>query len=135
MTTVYQQTNNTSVNLLGSPTVVVRLRVPNTGTYLLLGRTAISLPAPAVGQPGGTARAFLTTLDGATVLDEVDVVFAPSIGQVCIALQGTLNVTATNSNEIVDIRILSGNGFGQALFCSLIAISVDQLSGSLLSGT
>ena len=132
--TVYQQTNNTTVNLQSAtpPAVVVQLRVPNTGTYLVLGRLAVKVPAPASGKPPLTAQAFLTTLDGATVLDEVDIQFAPQGSGACITLQGTLNVTATNSNEIVDIRC--GCLFGGASFGSLIAISVDQLSGSLSSG-
>jgi hypothetical protein len=122
---VYQQTN-TGVNLdnVSPPTVVVQLRVPNTGTYLVLGRLAVDMPLPV-----GNAVAYLTTLDGATVLDQVGVTAAG--GKLCIALQGTLNVTAPNSNEIVDIRCSGIQGVAER--CSLIAISVDQLSGSLSS--
>src|ERR1700694_5705878 len=105
--TVYQQTN-TNVNLdnVSPPTVVVQLRVPNTGIYLVLGRLEVLMPVPAA-----TALAYLTTLDGATVLDQVGV--NETGGKLCIALQGTLNVTAPNSNEIVDIRCGGIQGVAQ----------------------
>lgn len=121
--TVYQQTN-TNINLdnVSPPTVVVQLRVANTGTYLVLGRLTVAMPVPAA-----TALANLTTLDGATVLDQAGV--NATGGTLCIALQGTLNVTAPNSNEIVDIRCSGIQGVAKN--CSLIAISVDQLSASL----
>jgi hypothetical protein len=121
--TVYQQTN-TNINLdnVSPPTVVVKLRVPNTGTYLVLGRLTVEFGAPAA-----IAVANLTTLDGATVLDQAKVNGTDT--WLCIALQGTLNVTASNSNEIVDIRCSGIQGV--AINCSLIAISVDQLSASL----
>jgi hypothetical protein len=133
MLTVYQHTNTGVVLQNNIPNVVVQLRVPNTGNYLVLGRVML-------GNAGTTsmgATAFLTTLDGATVLDSVIVTVPTGGGSVCTALQGTLNVSAPNSNEIVDIRCASLNATAlsgaSANSCSLMVISVDQLSGSLSS--
>jgi hypothetical protein len=124
--TVYQQTA-TGIVLQNALNVVVQLRVPNTGTYLVLGRVTVE----NTGTTPVNVNSVLSTLDGATVLDEALVSVAPGVAanQVCVALQGTLNVTAPSQNEIVDIRCASLNATANS--CSLIAISVDQLSGSV----
>jgi hypothetical protein len=108
-------------------TVIEQLRVPNTGNFVVFGRVTVANYAGSVQQ----IVAMLTTLDGATQLDNVWVT-VPSTGNgnvFCIALQGILVPGAPNQNEIVDIRCGALNG--AALFGSLFAISVDQISGSL----
>jgi flagellar basal body rod protein FlgF len=116
--TVYQQTNS-GVTLQNSPILVVQLQCPQEVgrmTVVNSGKTRIN------------ATTILTTLDGATILDEMAVSVAPGT-QVCIVMQGTVNVSAPNSNEIVDIRCVSLNSTTNS--CSLVAISVDQTSGSV----
>jgi hypothetical protein len=70
--TVYQQTA-TGIALQNSLNVVVQLRVPNTGTYLVLGRVTVA----STGTTPTNVNSELTTLDGATVLDEALVTVAP----------------------------------------------------------
>jgi hypothetical protein len=107
-------------------TVVVQLRVPNTGNFLILGRITASNPTTTPQ----TINTEMTTLDGGTVLDEalVAVPAGPNANMVCVTLQGFLSPSLAGQNEIVDLRCSSNC---TANSCSLIAISVDALSGSL----
>jgi hypothetical protein len=70
----------------------------------------------------------MATLDGATTLDSAGCSLAVG-GAASVSPQGTLNLSQTNENEIVDIRCSTANG--TAFQASLIAITVDALSGSL----
>jgi hypothetical protein len=110
--------------------VVVQLRVPNTGTYVVFGKVIISNQFTA---PQGIS-VTMTTSDGATVLDQSPVLVSP-VGQlsggVCISLQGVLDLTSPTENNIVDIRCqqLANLGSAVANDSKLVAISVDALSG------
>jgi hypothetical protein len=110
--------------------VVVQLRVPNTGTYVVFGKVIISNQSTATQGISVT----MTTSDGATVLDQSPVLVSP-VGQlsggVCISLQGVLDLTSPTENNIVDIRCqqLANLGSAVANDSKLVAISVDALSG------
>jgi hypothetical protein len=110
--------------------VVVQLRVPNTGTYVVFGKVIILNQATAPQSISVT----MTTSDGATVLDQSPVLVSP-LGQlnagVCVSLQGVLDLTNPAENEIVDIRCLQLANLGSAGAndSKLVAISVDALSG------
>jgi hypothetical protein len=110
--------------------VVVQLRVPNTGTYVVFGKVIISNQFTV---PQGIS-VTMTTSDGATVLDQSPVLVSP-VGQlsggVCISLQGVLDLTSPTENNIVDIRCqqLANLGSAVANDSKLVAISVDALSG------
>jgi hypothetical protein len=108
----------------GIPTVVVKLRVPNTGNYVLFGKVTISNSATT---PQGLL-ATLTTNDGTMILDLSEVVVPGNAGA-CLVVQGVLNLAMTNENEIVDIRCTTTNG--TASWAQLTAIPVDALSPSL----
>jgi hypothetical protein len=128
--TAYWQSQqaNTSVALQNNnSTVVVKLRLPNTGKFVVWGKVTIFNLA-ATPQ---AATVMMSTYDGGTALDYT----AVSIGAgndsniACVSLQGVLDLSASDENEIVDIRCTAANG--QASWASLIAIPVDALSGSL----
>jgi hypothetical protein len=110
--------------------VVVQLRVPNTGTYVVFGKVIISNQSTATQGISVT----MTTSDGATVLDQSPVLVSP-VGQlsggVCISLQGVLDLTSPTENNIVDIRCQQLANLGSAIAndSKLVAISVDALSG------
>ena len=107
-----------------TPTVVVRLRLPSTGTFVIWGRVAVATTAG--GPSSQTVIVSMTTLDGATALDS----FSFNIGayplSTCVPLQSTLDLSQPDTNEIVDIRCAMTNG--SAYNASLIAIPVDALS-------
>jgi hypothetical protein len=105
-------------------TVVVKLRVPNTGNFVIFGKVNLDNLAAT---PQGLV-AYLTTNDGAMVLDTAQISVSGNSGA-CMVLQGVLNLSRTDENEIVDIRCAAVNG--SANWASLIAIPVDTLSGSL----
>jgi len=110
-------------------TVIVRLRVPNAGNFVVFGKVTVA------NLDGSTQSVLtaLTTLDGATVLDTVYVNIGNSnFGNlVSISLLGSLVLPSLGANEIVDIRCSTTNGY--ASFGKLLAISVDSImSGSLL---
>ncbi|MGA7232505.1 MAG: hypothetical protein WBX95_16425 [Xanthobacteraceae bacterium] len=93
--TVYQQTASGIALETDAPTAVVRLRLPNTGSFLVLGRIVVENSGTLI--EGITAE--LTTLDGATVLDTVSLGVGPAASgsaNSCITLQGTLNVSGPN---------------------------------------
>jgi hypothetical protein len=75
--TVYQQTA-TGIALQNALSVVGQLRVPNTGTYLVLGRLTVQ----NTGTTPVNVNSELSTLDGATVLDEALVSVAPGLTQI-----------------------------------------------------
>ena len=117
--------------LLGdSETVVIRLRVPDPGKYVVFGRlVAVNMVLPLSGGVEATnASVRLTTFDGETELDKVDIrVFNDSFGSVnvSVCLQGTLILPGIVANGIVDIRCIIANGAVQEV--SLFAILVDDL--------
>jgi hypothetical protein len=107
-----------------SDTLILKLRVPSTGNFIIFGRVA-------VGNTGGSPAQIntrLTTLDGVTMLDNFWVVVAPGT-IACASLMGTLSLGSTDENEIVDIRCSTPSGFAQGAM--LIAVPVDQISPSL----
>jgi hypothetical protein len=112
----------------GVSTVVIKLRLPHTGTFVVWGKATVTNSATTV--QGGQVQ--MTTLDGATVLDIAGFSFAPA-GLVTVPLQSTLDLSHTDTNEIVDIRCITANGTVSDF--SLIAIPVDALSGPAAPGT
>ena len=71
----------------------------------------------------------MTTLDGATTLDSTYFIL-PASTAICVQLQSTLDLSQQTVNEIVDIRCSNSTPAGcLAISASLIAISVDALSG------
>jgi len=138
MTTTAFQATGENVNLAPntSPALCVQLRLPNTGTYVVFGRLVVTnLTATTL-----FVTAFLTTLDGSTHLDVVQISLPPGPPNVAggigtsISLQSRLDVTAGNANEIVDIRCTAagdpsgGSGFAVVTQTSLTAISVDAFA-------
>lgn len=112
------------------PTVIIRLILPNAGTFVIWGKVTITNTATAL--MNGTA--FMTTLDGVTTLDSGVFIFAGGSApvDVTVPLQSTLQLGQSTANDIVDIRCV--NGLAQpmaATAASLIAIPVDALSGSV----
>jgi hypothetical protein len=116
------------------PTVVVQLRLPTTGVFVVWGKvTVVSTSVTTVW-----INVSMTTLDGATTLDVISpspLQVLPRAGYggtvvtgVCVPLQSTLNLKQPNVNEIVDIRV-SATDNTQVSGASLIAIPVDGLSG------
>jgi hypothetical protein len=127
MTVTAYRNTATGISLVPSAfTVVVQLRVPNTGNFVVLGRITATNPTTTPQ----TINTEMTTLDGATVLDEALVTVPPgaNANMVCVTLQGFLSPSSSGQNEIVDLRCSSNC---TANSCSLIASSVDALSGSL----
>jgi hypothetical protein len=125
--TAFSQTQDV-VHMKGEiETLVVQLRLPPTGKFVIWGKVMLFGDAR-----GGVCSAVLTTLDGATRLDFCESFFA---GMTCLSLQSTLDVSQPNANQVVDLRCelpsgVAGEPFaGSAQFASLIAISVDALSG------
>ena len=107
--------------------VIVSLRLPPTGKFVIWGKVQFFADVhPTIC----TAR--LTTLDGATQLDFLEVIQS---GLTAVSLQCTLDVSQPNANQVVDLRCMlaeaiEGETFaGSAQFASLIAIQVDALSG------
>lgn len=117
--------NSAAIPLQNSAfTVVVKLRVPNTGNFVVFGKVNMENLATT---PQGLV-VYLTTNDGAMVLDIAQISVSGNSGA-CIMLQGVLSLSRTDENEIVDIRCAAVNG--SANWASLIAIPVDAVSGSL----
>lgn len=100
--------------------VVVRLRIPDAGKFVVFGRVVIT---NYDGDPQN-ANARLTTFDGATEIDRVNVRITR--GDHSISLQGTLSLPSPASNNIVDIRCATYKGLARE--ATLFAISVDDLS-------
>ena len=127
MTVTAYRATATNIPLGDYFTVVVQLRLPNTGNFVVFGRVTITNSATTAE----TCNVELTTLDGATVLDEALIGIPPGAAgnMACVTVQGFLNLSLPGDNEIVDIRCASGGPNVTAYSCSLIAISVDQLSG------
>lgn len=126
--TAYSAVQPASVGLANNtPTLVLQLRLPNTGYFVVFGRVVVSNLAPGV-QP---IQATMTTLDGTTILDfaSVDLPGLSGGNGAVMVLNAILNLNASNQNEIVDIRCSGTNGAAQ--YCSLIAIPVDAISGSV----
>ena len=113
----------------GGPAVIVLLRLPTTGIFVVFGKVIVqSLASPTVSQVIATT---LTTLDGTNNLDQVVTSLVPA-EYACVSLQGILNLSAGNTNEIVDIRYSAqGSNPASAIYGSLIAIPVDAVSGSV----
>jgi hypothetical protein len=107
--------------------VVVRLRVPDSGEYVIFGRLVI------INEDGDpqNAGARLTTFDGVTELDKADVRLdsVSDGGSQAISLQATLHLPSHEANDVIDIRC--GTFSGAARNATLFAISVDGLQGSL----
>jgi hypothetical protein len=114
-----------------APTVIVQLQLPNTGTYVLFGRVIVTNTLPSAQQ----FTATITTLDGATVLDQSDFVVSTGSAiagnEVCVSLQAPLDLTNPTENEIVDIRCQASGGNAGANFARLYAIPVDAISPGL----
>jgi hypothetical protein len=127
--TAYWQTQSVNSVALqnNNPTVVLKLRLPNTGKFIVWGKvTVLNLAStPQVGV------VLMTTYDGATVLDMTSIGVGVGNGGniACVPLHGVLDLSVSNVNEIVDVRCSTVNG--EASWASLIAIPVDALSGSL----
>lgn len=122
------QEQNVPISLQNNnSTVIVKLRLPNTGKFVVWGKVSIFNS----GTSPQAATVSLTTYDGATVLSYTAVgIQSGSDGNiVCVALQGVLDLSASDENEIVDIRCSMANG--QASWASLIALPVDAFSNSL----
>jgi hypothetical protein len=102
--------------------VVIQLRLPTTGIFVVWGNVTID----GVASTPCNGFVSMTTLDGATTLASSN--YGPA-ASMSVALQSTLNLSQSNVNEIVDIRCLTQLA-AQAAFASLIAIPVDALSGS-----
>jgi hypothetical protein len=103
------------------PAVAVRMRLPNTGTFVIWGKATVINEGINIAN----ATVSVTTLDGATALDST--IFPLSGGtSTCVPLQSTLNLSQPTADEIVDIRCAMANGLVVA--ASLIAIPVDGLS-------
>lgn len=121
---------NTAMNCANMPvqgntlTVIVRLRLPTTGLFVLFGKVNMSNLATT---PEALV-ANLTTDDGNMILDVVQL-SVPANSGACMVLQGVLNLARTDENGIVDIRCATVNG--TANWAQLTAIPVDALSGSL----
>jgi hypothetical protein len=105
-------------------TVVVKLRVPNTGNFVVFGKVNMDNLATT---PQALV-AYLTTNDGGMILDIAQIGVSGNCGA-SMVIQGVLNLTRTDENEIVDIRCAAVNG--NASWASLTAIPVDALSPSL----
>jgi hypothetical protein len=125
----YTNTNVGPVSLSDfEDTVVVQLRIPDGGVFVIFGRVVI-----VNGDTGGQqdARARLTTFHGANELDTVTVRIdeGGDADRQSISLQGTLFLPGPNSNDIVDIRCSTLSG--QAHQATLFAITIDGLSSSL----
>jgi hypothetical protein len=128
--TAYWQTqqSNTTVSLQNNnATVVIKLRLPNTGKFVVWGKVGVFNLATTPQD----AAVSITTDDGATLLDFTSVGIGASNGSniASVSLQGVLDLSASDENEIVDIRCGTTNG--QAAWASPIAIPVDAFSGSL----
>jgi hypothetical protein len=128
--TAFSTILNTPVALTGQArTLVISLRLPNTGKYVVWGKVTIK-NAATTPQAGG---AFMTTFDGATPLDGAGFEVAAPAGEVAVSLQSGLDLSNPTQNEIVDIRCSTANA--TATTASLIAIQVDALSGPVGPGT
>ncbi len=130
--TAYSTSSVVPVALTGEvPTVVIRLRLPPTGTFVVWGKVVVANTATTA--QAGTVQ--MTTLDGGTSLDaaEFSVGAASGPNVVSVSLQSTLDLSQPNTNEIVDIRC--GTASGTATLASLIAIPVDALSGPVGPGS
>jgi hypothetical protein len=106
-------------------TVIVRMRLPNTGSFVLFGR----IVAANASQAASNATISLTTLDGETSLDVATVTLSGGFST-SVSLQAILTMGAQNVNEIVDIRCQPGAPFNVNSI-SLTAISVDATASAL----
>jgi hypothetical protein len=140
--TAYSQTAQGGASLqLNNPTVIIQLRLPNTGTFVIWGKVVLENLPPLGENPASIVGSVsMTTLDGATTLDTANIAMGPTgatppqplQNTICVPLQSTLNLSQPNVNEIVDIRCVISVAAGQmaaASWASLIAIPVDALSG------
>ena len=136
--TAYSNLQGAQISLTNDiPTVVVQLRLPTTGMFVVWGKvTVLNNSASWV-----LINVSMTTLDGATTSDVVapgllevphKQSYSTAFAGVCMPLQSTLNLNQPNVNEIVDIRVSASSPTQAAIQvsgASLIAISVDALSG------
>jgi hypothetical protein len=120
MSTVYRQVQGAApVPINNNPTVVVQLRVPDKNSFIIFGRVVFTNQ----DQHPQPLTATLTTFNGGTVLDKVNI--AVDAGKaVCVSLQAILNLNENDQNDIVDIRCASLQG--QAEFGALTALSIDS---------
>jgi hypothetical protein len=102
-------------------TVVVQLRVPNKGIFVIFGRVVFTNNDAAAQQ----LVTQLTTLNGQTELDKVRFQVDATPHAACVSLHAILNVDDAQQNDIVDIRCTSANG--QAEFGVITALSVDEI--------
>ena len=100
-------------------TVLARIRLPSTGSYVLFGRIVAFNTSPTYTN----VLSSLTTLDGETILDAMTVTVSSGY-LCCVFLQGLLVMGPQDVNEIVDIRCQSGAAL-TVNSVSLNAISVD----------
>jgi hypothetical protein len=112
-----------------SPTVAVRMRLPNTGKFVIWGKVTVINTSGTLAD----VTVSMTTLDGATTLDSTT--FQIGIGYgTSVPLQSTLDLSQPTADQIVDIRCALDVGttnnavIGGATSASLIAIPVDALS-------
>jgi hypothetical protein len=127
--TAYSETlRSTPVPLQNNiPALVLQLRLPHTGKFVVWGKVTITNDSTAAAAGGSV---LMTTLDGANTLDRVILGLGGSMS-IGVSLQSTLDLSQASANEIVDLRCALP-GTGHALDASLIAIPVDALSGSVL---
>ncbi len=112
-----------------SPAVAVRMRLPNTGKFVIWGKVTV---INTNGTPADVSVS-MTTLDGATTLDSTTFQIGSSYG-ITVPLQSTLDLSQPTADAIVDIRcelgVVTVNSavIGGMESASLIAIPVDALS-------
>jgi hypothetical protein len=123
--TAYSQTQGGGSVALppNAQTVVIQLRLPTTGIFVVWGNVTVDGATSTTGSFNSFAT--MTTLDGATLLDVSP--YGPA-ASMSVALQSTLDLSQSNVNEIVDIRCQT-SAAAVAVYASLIAIPVDALSG------
>ena len=108
-----------------SQTVIVRLRLPNAGSFVVFGRIVITNQSASAANAG----VMLTTFDGETVLDQASATIGGG-SFTGVFLQGILTMGTQNVNEIVDIRCFV-NANVSVNCISLNAISVDATASGL----
>jgi len=124
---VFIATRADDVDLLDfRDTVILRLRFPEQGNFVMLGKVVITNIDDSADQ---NATVRLTTLDGETELDRAEIRIGKGNdsdnGAQSVSLQATLSLPADTANEIVDLRCSTSKG--HARFASLFAVQVGDL--------
>jgi len=106
-------------------TTIVRLRVADSGKFVIFGRVVIH---NSDGDPQNAA-ARLATFDGATELDKVDVRIggAGDADSLSLSLQGLMVLPDALNSNVIDLRCATFAGVARE--ASLFALSVDEIAG------